>query len=196
MIDQQRFWDEQAETFDQEPDHGLLDPAVRAAWAALLREVLPEPPARILDLGCGTGSLALLCAEAGHRVDGIDSSPRMIDRARAKARAAGLAISYETGDAADPPASAGPVNVILARHLLWALPDPSAAISRWVELLAPGGSLVVIEGLWSTGAGIPAEACRRIVLEHRRSAVVTVLDDPVLWGRVIDDERYLLVSPD
>jgi methylase of polypeptide subunit release factors len=59
-------WDEQAASFDQEPDHGLLDPTVRAAWIAVLTDVLPPAPARILDLGCGTGTLAVLLAEAGY----------------------------------------------------------------------------------------------------------------------------------
>src|SRR6201995_958193 len=50
------FWDEQAAAFDTEPDHGLRDPVVRAAWAALLHELLPPAPAAVVDLGCGTGS--------------------------------------------------------------------------------------------------------------------------------------------
>jgi ubiquinone/menaquinone biosynthesis C-methylase UbiE len=45
---------------------------------------------RVLDVGCGTGSLALRCAERGARATGIDISPRMLDVARAKAEAAGL----------------------------------------------------------------------------------------------------------
>lgn len=45
---------------------------------------------RILDVGCGTGSLALGCAQRGSRVTGIDISPRMLDVAREKIAAAGL----------------------------------------------------------------------------------------------------------
>ncbi|MEU3532965.1 methyltransferase domain-containing protein [Streptomyces murinus] len=56
-------WDARAAGFDEEPDHGLRDPAVRAAWAARLRSWLPRRPADVLDLGCGTGSLSLLAAQ-------------------------------------------------------------------------------------------------------------------------------------
>jgi SAM-dependent methyltransferase len=187
-------WDAEAATFDEEPDHGLRDPAVRAAWSGLLRAHLPAPPADVVDLGCGTGSLSVLLAEDGHAVQGVDASAPMVAAAEAKARAAGVAAAFREGDAAAPPYPAGSADVVLSRHVLWALPDPDEALRRWVGLLRPGGRLVLIEGRWSTGAGLTAEQCRALVLRHRREAAVEPLDDPALWGRAIDDERYLLVS--
>ena len=46
------MWDVQAETFDEEPDHGLHDQVVREAWQSLLRSLVPPIPSRIADLGC------------------------------------------------------------------------------------------------------------------------------------------------
>lgn len=48
----------------------------------------------------------------------------MVAAARAKARAAGVAASFARGDAAAPPYPAGSADVVLSRHVLWALPDP------------------------------------------------------------------------
>ncbi|GAA3670882.1 class I SAM-dependent methyltransferase [Lentzea roselyniae] len=188
------FWDQHAATFDQEPDHGLLDPEVRAAWAATLLPVLPADSASVADLGCGTGSLSVLLAQAGHEVRGVDLSPRMVAAARAKANAAGVSAAFVQGDASRSPYAPASCDVVLARHVLWALPDPAAALKIWVDLLRPGGLLVLVEGRWSTGAGLTAAECRALVLDVRREADVTRLDDPALWGRPIDDERYLLVS--
>jgi ubiquinone/menaquinone biosynthesis C-methylase UbiE len=84
------FWSAAAATYDTESDHGLVDDDVREAWRRRLRRWLPEPPASVASLGCGTGSLALLSAEAGHHVTGVDFAAAMIERARAKAEAAGL----------------------------------------------------------------------------------------------------------
>jgi hypothetical protein len=84
--------------------------------------------------------------------------------------------------------------VVLSRHVLWAMPDPSAALGRWISLLAPGGRLVLVEGCWSTGAGLTAERCEALVREHRQEVDVLPLDDAVYWGTEIEDERYLLVS--
>lgn len=188
------FWDQHAATFDQEPDHGLLDPGVRAAWAAVLLPLMPPGSASVVDLGCGTGSLSVLLAQAGHDVRGVDLSPRMVAAAQEKADSAGVPAVFVQGDASQPPCAPASCDVVLARHVLWALPDPAAALKIWVDLLKPGGLLVLIEGRWSTGAGLTAAECRALVLDVRQEADVTRLDDPALWGRSIDDERYLLVS--
>jgi len=184
-------WDAEAATFDDEPDHGLNDPDVRAAWARLLLPLMPAPNATVVDLGCGTGSLAVLLAEAGHDVCGIDLSTRMLDVARKKAQS--LDIDFRQGDAADPP-TGQTYDVVLVRHVLWAMPDPDAALKNWVKLLNPHGRLILIEGRWFTGAGLTPGECRTLVKAHRREAEIRKLDDSALWGKEIDDERYLLLS--
>lgn len=186
------LWDAEAASFDDQPDHGLRDPAVRGAWSDLLLPLLPPAPAAVVDLGCGTGSLAVLLARAGHVVHGVDFSPGMLAVAREKA--AGAEVDFRVGDAADPPCPAGAYDVVLVRHVLWAMADPAAALGVWVRLLKPGGRLVLIEGRWFTGAGIAAGECERLVLAHRNEATVSRLDDPALWGGPIEDERYVLVS--
>ena len=193
-MDGAAFWDGQATTFDDEPDHGLRDPTTREAWRRLLSEHLPEAPADVVDLGCGTGSLSVLLAEQGHAVRGLDLSPVMVDAARAKVSAAGVEVQFAVGDAADPAYADRSADVVLSRHVLWALPDPDAALGRWVDMLRPGGRLVLVEGHWHTGAGLTASACESLVSRHRDHVEVVRLDDPVLWGGPIADERYLVVS--
>ncbi|WIX80256.1 class I SAM-dependent methyltransferase [Amycolatopsis carbonis] len=170
----------------------LRDPVVRVAWRELLLSLMPETPASVVDLGCGTGSLAVLLAEAGYEVCGVDLSRRMLALAEDKAAAAEVRVEFRHGDVADPPA--GAYDVVLRRHVLWAMPDPAAAVARWVGLLRPGGRLVLIEGRWSTGAGLTAAECEALVRGHRREAHVKKLDDPALWGAEIEDERYVVVS--
>ena len=89
--------------------------------------------------------------------------------------------------------------MVLARHVLWALPDADAALAAWIRLLLPGGTLLLIEGRWASadggpGAGLTAREAGRAVLRHRADATITVLDDPALWGAPVTDERYLLIS--
>ena len=180
--------------FDHEPDHGLRDPTVKQAWSALLTAVLPAPAASIADLGCGTGSLSVLLAQAGHHVHGLDTSRRMLDEARRKARQSEVCVTLHHGDAARPPLTAASFDVVLARHVLWAMPDPSAALAKWVQLLRPDGRLILIEGRWMTGAGLSATECTALVRQHRREADLRTLDDPALWKKTITDQRYLILS--
>ena len=188
-------WDAEAASFDEEPDHGLRDPEVRAAWADRLRSWLPDRACDILDLGCGTGSLSLLAAEQGHLVTGVDSSPAMVDLARAKL--AGRDAAFLVGDAATPPVGEQRFDVVLVRHVLWALPDPGRALRHWRELLRPGGRLVLIEGVWGavSPVGIPAGRLTALldsVAAHVR--VERLSGDPLLWGRAVADERYAVVA--
>ena len=139
------LWDAEAEVFDDEPDHGLRDPVVRDAWRSLLISLVPPSPSRIADLGCGTGTLSMLLAEEGHEVDGIDFSPEMVRRAAAKAGSF-PGTAFAVGDASAPELPRAAYDVVLCRHVLWALPSPARALTRWVDLLRPDGRLVLVEG--------------------------------------------------
>jgi len=197
-VDPVAIWDAEAPTFDEAPDHGLLDADVRSAWRDLLLGVLPASPADVVDLGCGTGTLAVLLAEHEYAVDALDFSPAMVRLAAAKLAAAAPRVrdlvTVREGDAGDPGLAPASVDVVLCRHVLWALPDPVQVVRRWVAALRPGGRLVLVEGDWSTGAGLTAARCAEIVGESCTRVEVRRLPDPRLWGREITDERYLVVA--
>lgn len=188
------YWDDQAAAFDDEPDHGLQHPAVRAAWADLFREWLPPAPCDVADLGCGTGTLSVLLAVQGHRVTGTDFSASMLDLARAKAERSGVAADFRIGDASDPGLAESSYDVVLTRHVLWALPDQQEVVRRWARLLRPGGRFVLIEGRWSTGAGIDAATVLDLLGPHTVARTLLELGSPTLWGREIDDERYGVIA--
>ncbi|MFF9216798.1 class I SAM-dependent methyltransferase [Streptomyces viridosporus] len=206
------YWDAAADTFDNEPDHGLNAEHTRAAWAARLASWLPTTSVSVLDVGCGTGSLSKLLAEAGHHVTGVDLAPKMVDQARAKLRVADLEGRFLVGDAANPPTGGERFDVLLSRHLVWTLPDPQAALREWTARLRPGGLLILIEGRWReagqsgmpyvAGAetlpwhgGITADdltaAVRPLVAELR---IEDLTGDVDLWGGPVTDERYALIA--
>ena len=125
-----QYWDDEAESFDNEPDHGLADPTVLAAWTGLLKSWQPKPPAKILDIGCGTGSLSLILARLGHEVTGVDLSPKMIVRAKEKAAMAGIPITFEVMDAAQPCFPGKFFGGIVCRHVLWMLPNLPSVLQK------------------------------------------------------------------
>jgi hypothetical protein len=63
-----------------------------------------------------------------------------------------------------------------------------------VEALRPGGRLVLVEGHWSTGAGLTAQECAQVVATSCSRVEVRPLVDPLLWGRAVSDERFLVAA--
>jgi SAM-dependent methyltransferase len=110
--------------------------------------VAGHPPLKVLDVGCGTGFLALRMAELGHRAVGIDLSEEMLAEARRKTEGTGLPVTFQLGDAEAPPPDGAPYDVILERHVIWTLPQPREAVRTWQALLKPGGLLILIEGIF------------------------------------------------
>jgi SAM-dependent methyltransferase len=173
------WWDADAHVYDGSEGHAMSDPVEAAAWAATLARFLPHPPSDVLDVGAGTGALSLLAADLGHHVTALDLSPGMLGRAGEKARARDVALTLIEGRAESPPA--GPFDAVIERHVVWTLPDPVAALAAWLDVVRPGGRLVLLEGSWG-GEGplvaakdLVSSAVRRVIggAEHHHGAYPT-----------------------
>ncbi|HEX7556025.1 MAG TPA: class I SAM-dependent methyltransferase [Leptolinea sp.] len=195
LQDVRQYWDDMALSFDDEPDHGLRDPLILANWTQFLAAWLPNFKGNILDMGCGTGSLSVVLARLGHEVTGVDLSPTMISLAQAKALRHGYQIEFQVMDAAFPQLALKQFDVIVCRHLLWALPKPKQVLQRWIEYLKPNGRLLLIEGYWETGGGMHADEIIEILPPSFSSVqVYNLSENPSFWGKDVSDERYAIIA--
>jgi SAM-dependent methyltransferase len=144
------YWDIDAKTYDDSASHYPRTAAEQAAWSAALRRLLPPPPAKVLDVGAGTGFLSILLARQGYAVTALDLAPGMLARLREKAGSAGLDVRTAEGDAAEPPRDN--FDAVVERHLLWTLLGPGTTLDAWHEA-APTGRLVLLESLWGAPGG-------------------------------------------
>lgn len=132
-----------------------LDPAAGyAAWAATYdgpgnRTVAAEEPAvdvllaelptgAAVDAGCGTGRHSARLAALGHRVVGVDASPEMLERARARVPDG----DFRPGDLRALPVGDDSADVVVCALALSHLPDLDA-VGELARVLKPGGTLVL-----------------------------------------------------
>ncbi len=133
----------------------------------------------------------------------------MAEHARRKLTTAGYAANVMVADAAAPPLREHSADVVLARHLLWTLPDPAGALRHWITLTRPGGRLILIEGRWNTegddtyvqdssslpwNTGVTAHTLATTLQPLVTHHTIEPLTDPTLWGKTITDERYALIA--
>ncbi len=96
---------------------------------------------RVLDVGCGTGVVALAAARTGARVSGLDLTPGLLARARENASIAGVAIDWHEGDAEALPFEDASFDVVVSQFGHIFAPRPEVAVSQMLRVLRPGGTL-------------------------------------------------------
>jgi SAM-dependent methyltransferase len=130
-----------------------------------LRRVVAEDgiaPCPALEVGCGTGTNAVWLAQQGFDVAANDISPLAIERARAKAAAAGVSVRFVCGDLANAPEIAGPFDFLFDRgvyHIVRNL-DLPGYLRTLERTLRPGALALVLTGnarLPRTGPPIVSE---------------------------------------
>lgn len=121
-----------------------------AELAARILAALPEPPRRALDLACGTGAAALTFAAGGVTTVGVDRAEAMLARARAKACARGLSVTFINADVRQLPSDerlaprSFDLITCLADSLNYLTGDDDLALvlTNAARLLRPGGRLI------------------------------------------------------
>lgn len=117
------------------------------ALLALLAQTCDEP-ARVLDLACGYGRIALPLARAGHLVTGFDLSAYLLDKARTTAAEAGLAVAWREGDMRTLPADwSGQFDAVLNMFSAFGYFDDAAdnqqVLAEVARVLKPGGVFIL-----------------------------------------------------
>jgi SAM-dependent methyltransferase len=150
----------------------LYDPLTRAlgmpaAHRRLLDQADPRPGQRVLEIGCGTGNLALLVKRLRPEVDvvGLDPDPKALARARRKAARRALAVQLDRGFAEELPYPDASFDRILSAFMFHHLEpaDRRGALLEVTRTLRPGGSLNLLDfgGTTNPSDGLVARLAHR-----------------------------------
>jgi ubiquinone/menaquinone biosynthesis C-methylase UbiE len=121
----------------------------RAVWWNELSRVVPDDGRmQVLDTGTGLGFLALLFAEKGHVVTGLDIAAGMLKGARGNAGAMELTVGFVLGDTEHLPFRDHTFDCVVSKYLLWTLPSPERVLEEWKRIVKPGGRIIAVDGLW------------------------------------------------
>lgn len=125
-------------------ERGLVPGKSWAAWARALGHLLPA--LRVADLGCGEGYLALEAARWAKHVIAVDVSDRALEGAKTLAQARSIRnLSFKKGEIEDLPLDDASVDVALLSQALHHAKDPACAIREAARVLAPGGTLLLLD---------------------------------------------------
>jgi S-adenosylmethionine-dependent methyltransferase len=137
---------------DQRNTHRRSAARTAVVWDAL-RELLGEPvdpagPATVVDVGGGTGGLAVRVAELGHHVTVIDPSPDALAILARRSKESGVAdrVTAHQGDLGTLAGlvPAGSADVVLCHGVLEIVDDPAEALAALAAVLRPGGALSLL----------------------------------------------------
>jgi len=133
------------------------------------------PKARLLDVGCGAGQVALIAARSGARATGCDIAVNWIERARARAAAEGLTATFEEGDAEALPYEDGQFDAVVSLVGAMFAPRPALVAAELTRVCRPGGIIAMAN--W-TPAGFIGQMFKVI----SRHIAPNGMPSPVLWG--------------
>ena len=153
----------------------LYDPMVSFMGAARAREELIkqaniQPSQRVLDLGCGTGTLVVLLKRKypAAEIVGVDPDPKALQRAQKKVRRAGVAVQLDEGFADELPYEAGTFDRVLSSFMLHHLEEHERekTLREVLRVLKPAGTFHLLD--FAGGEDKAPGRLGRLVNSHAR----------------------------
>jgi SAM-dependent methyltransferase len=118
-----------------------LEAVTTPAAPRLVRFANVQPGQRVLDVACGTGVVAITAARTGARVNGLDLTPELLERARENAEIANVEIEFREGDVEALPFADSTFDVVLSQFGHMFAPRPTVAIAEMLRVLKSGGTI-------------------------------------------------------
>lgn len=143
--------------------------------AAFVERLRLTPGTRVLDVACGSGNLSFPAARAGAEVTGVDIASNLIQSARGRARAEGLSVYFDEGDAEHLPYGAESFDVVVTMFGAMFAPRPETTAAELLRVCRPGGRVAMAN--WT-----PSGFIGRMFKATAAHVAPPNVPSPLLWG--------------
>jgi SAM-dependent methyltransferase len=165
-------------------DYDRLSCYMQVEAEAFYGRLAVRPGSRLLDVGCGSGQLALIAARHGVDATGIDVAEKPVERARERARVEGLSARFQEADAEDLPFANASFDVVASLFGAIFAPRPEVAAKELLRVCRRGGTIAMAN--W-TPRGFVGQLFK--VLSN--FIAPPGMREPVLWGDEAEVRRLL-----
>jgi SAM-dependent methyltransferase len=157
-------------------DFGFIAKSYETGAAEFVRRIGLAPGARVLDVACGTGNLALPAARAGADVTGVDIATNLLEQARSRAAAEGLTARFDEGDAEKLSYPDASFDAVISMFGVMFAPRPEPAAAELLRVCRPGGRIALAN--WTPG-GFVGQMFKTIA---GHVPPPTGMPSPIQWG--------------
>ena len=157
-------------------DFGQIAQYSRKAADDFIPRVGIKAGAKVLDIACGTGNLAIPAARLGAEVTGVDIASNLLEQARKRAASEGLKVSFDEGDAEQLSYPDGQFDIVMSMFGAMFAPRPEKVAAEMIRVCRPGGRIAMAN--WTT----QGFAGKTFSLSARFVPPPEGIPSPALWG--------------
>jgi len=156
-------------------DYGIFATYHEEGALEFLERIDIEAGTSVLDVGCGSGNVAIPAARAGARVTGVDIATTSLARARSRAEAAALEMRFDEGDAEHLPYADASFDMVISLFGAMFAPRPELVAAELLRVCRPGGRIVM--GNWT-----PESFNGHVARTIGKYVPPPSMPSPLLWG--------------
>ncbi|MBF8223651.1 class I SAM-dependent methyltransferase [Halomonas sp. 328] len=156
-------------------DYGTVAKYLESSAEEFLARIPIDSAERVLDVACGSGQAAIPLAKSGAEVTGVDIAPQSLQQARVRAKAEGLDIQFDEGDAEVLPYEDASFDLVISLIGAMFAPRPERVAQELVRVCRPGGRIVMANWTLEGFIGL----FLKMVGKH---VPPPPMPSPLLWG--------------
>jgi ubiquinone/menaquinone biosynthesis C-methylase UbiE len=157
-------------------DYSLIAKSTESGTEEFINRLALKPGMHLLDVACGSGNVAIAAARIGAVVTGVDIAPNLLEDGRERAKAEGVTVQFDEGDAEQMPYPDAAFDVVVSMFGAMFAPRPELAAAELLRVCRSGGRIAMAN--W-TPAGFAGQILQTVA---KHTPPPPGVPPPIQWG--------------